>query len=75
MVSLNAKADERKAAAPKKTVARKAEPSLVERVMDFSHALRATGDPTKGLPADKGFIDSLFEYDGGDFAHTDIEAA
>jgi antitoxin VapB len=36
-------------------------PSLVEISADFARKLRAMGDPTKGLPADKAFIDSLYE--------------
>ena len=36
-------------------------PSLVEQGVDFCRALRAGGNPGKALPADKGFIDSLYE--------------
>ena len=45
--------------------------------MEFARALRAKGDPSKGLPADKEFIDSLYEDEDGDgnFALTDIELA
>jgi antitoxin VapB len=41
----------------------KAKPSLVELSRDFALALRAKGDPTKALPVDKAFIDSLYEDD------------
>ena len=41
----------------------KAKPSLVELSRDFALALRAEGDPKKGQPADKAFIDSLYEDD------------
>lgn len=37
------------------------QPSLVERGLAFGCALRARGDRTKGLPADKDFRDSLYE--------------
>ena len=55
----------------------KAEPSLVELGMEFARALRAKGDSSKNLPADKEFIDSLYEDEDGDgnFALTDIETA
>lgn len=36
-------------------------PSLVELSREFARRLRAKGDPTKSLPADKEFIDSLYE--------------
>lgn len=36
-------------------------PSLVELSRDFAQRLRELGDPSKGLPADKEFIDSLYE--------------
>ena len=36
-------------------------PSLVEQGVDFCRALRARGDQAKALPADKDFIDSLYE--------------
>ena len=54
-----------------------AKPSLVELGMKFAEALRAKGDRSKGLPADKAFIDSLYEdeKDDGNFALTDIESA
>lgn len=35
--------------------------SLVERSREFARALRASGDPSKGLPVDKDVIDSLYE--------------
>lgn len=35
--------------------------TLVERSIEFARRLRAKGDPSKGLPADKAFIDSLYE--------------
>jgi len=38
-------------------------PSLVELSMAFARELRAKGNPEKGLPADKAFIDSLYEDD------------
>jgi antitoxin VapB len=40
-----------------------AKPSLVELSLAFARQLRAKGDPKKGLPADKKFIDSLYEDD------------
>ncbi|MBL8578674.1 MAG: type II toxin-antitoxin system VapB family antitoxin [Mesorhizobium sp.] len=36
-------------------------PSLVEQSIEFARRMRAKGDPSKGLPADKAFIDSLYE--------------
>jgi len=36
-------------------------PSLVEQGMEFARKLKARGDPQKALPADKAFIDSLYE--------------
>lgn len=38
-----------------------AKPSLVDRSIEFARQLRAKGDPSKGLPADKAYIDSLYE--------------
>lgn len=38
-------------------------PSLVERTMQFAREVRARGNPEKGRPADKAFIDSLYEDD------------
>jgi len=38
-------------------------PSLVEIGLEFSRALRARGKPELGKPADKEFIDSLYEDD------------
>jgi len=38
-------------------------PSLVEQVLAFTRALRAKGRPERGLPADKAFIDGLYEGD------------
>jgi antitoxin VapB len=38
-------------------------PSLVEKGVDFCRALRARADAAGGLPADKAFIDSLYESD------------
>lgn len=35
--------------------------ALVERTRAFTKELRAQSDPAKGLPADKDFIDSLYE--------------
>jgi antitoxin VapB len=40
-----------------------AKPSLVERTLQFAREVRARGNPEKGLPADKAFIDSLYEDD------------
>jgi antitoxin VapB len=40
-----------------------AKPSLVELGMKFAREVRARSDPEKGLPADKAFIDSLYEDD------------
>lgn len=36
-------------------------PSLVDVGVEFCRALRARANPAKVLPADKGFIDSLYE--------------
>lgn len=36
-------------------------PSLVDLGVQFCRDLRAKGDPSKGLPADKAFRDSLYE--------------
>ena len=41
----------------------RAKPSLVELSLAFARDLRAKGNPEKGLPADKAFIDSLYEDD------------
>jgi antitoxin VapB len=41
----------------------KAKPSLVELGMEFARQVRARSEPHKGLPADKAFIDSLYEDD------------
>jgi hypothetical protein len=51
--------------------------SLVQLGKDFAQAMRAKGDPAKGMPADKKFIDSLYEDEDGDgnFDQTDIELA
>lgn len=38
-------------------------PSLVDVGMKFAREFRAKGNPDKGLPADKAFIDSLYEDD------------
>ncbi len=38
-----------------------AKPTLAEVSRAFAARLRAKGDPTKALPADKEFIDSLYE--------------
>lgn len=38
-------------------------PSLIERSLAFARELRAKGNPEKGLPADRDFIDSLYEDD------------
>lgn len=37
------------------------EPSLVEIGVAFCRDLRARGNPQRGKPADKAFIDSLYE--------------
>jgi hypothetical protein len=52
-------------------------PSLADLGANFERALHAKRDPAKGLPADKEFIDSLYEDEEGDgnFALTDIETA
>jgi len=36
-------------------------PSLVEQGVEFCRALRARANPGGGKPADKAFIDSLYE--------------
>ena len=41
----------------------KAKPSLVQLGIDFCRELRAKGNPARGKPADKEFIDSLYERD------------
>jgi hypothetical protein len=64
-----------KDAAPRATGSRDTESSLVELGMEFALALRAKGNPSKGVPADKEFIDSLYEGESGDFSLTDIERA
>lgn len=38
-----------------------AEPSLVELSVEYCRKLRAQSNPEEGLPADKAFIDSLYE--------------
>jgi antitoxin VapB len=35
--------------------------SLVERAVAFAARARALGNPEKGQPADKAFVDSLYE--------------
>lgn len=40
-----------------------AKPDLVERALAFSRRVRAEGRPDLGQPADKAFIDSLYERD------------
>lgn len=35
--------------------------SLVERAVAFARRARALGNPEKGKPADKEFVDSLYE--------------
>lgn len=39
----------------------KAEPSEIDAWVKFVRDFRASGNPEKGLPADKAFIDSLYE--------------
>lgn len=39
----------------------KGRPSLVDLGVQFCRDLRAKGDPSRGLPADKAFRDSLYE--------------
>ncbi|WP_274629929.1 type II toxin-antitoxin system VapB family antitoxin [Arvimicrobium flavum] len=39
------------------------QPSLFEKSRKFAERLRATGRPELGKPADKDFIDSLYEDD------------
>ena len=41
----------------------RAKPSLVELGMKFGREVRARSNLQKGLPADKAFIDSLYEDD------------
>lgn len=41
----------------------RAEKSLLEKSIEFSRRLRAEGNPDLGKPADKAFIDSLYEDD------------
>jgi antitoxin VapB len=41
----------------------RAKPSLVELGLKFGREVRARSHPEKGLPADKAFIDSLYEDD------------
>ena len=41
----------------------KAKPSLVEIGMKYAREVRARSNPERGLPADKAFIDSLYEDD------------
>jgi len=36
-------------------------PSLVEQGVEFCRTLRARGNPDKAIPADKAFIDALYE--------------
>lgn len=38
-------------------------PSIVERGLRFAEELRRRSHPERGLPADKAFIDSLYEDD------------
>jgi antitoxin VapB len=38
-------------------------PSKLEELIRFTRDFRAGGDPAKKLPADKDFIDSLYEDD------------
>jgi len=40
-----------------------AKPSLVQQGVDFCRALRASVGSAAGLPADKAFIDSLYDAD------------
>lgn len=39
----------------------RAHPTLVERGVEFARALRASGDRQAARPADKPFIDGLYE--------------
>lgn len=41
----------------------KAKPSLVELGLKFGREVRARSELSKGAPADKAFIDSLYEDD------------
>lgn len=41
----------------------RAKPDLVALSAEFSRAFMARADPKRGLPADKAFIDSLYEDD------------
>ncbi|APH73909.1 type II toxin-antitoxin system VapB family antitoxin [Aquibium oceanicum] len=38
-------------------------PSDIDRWIQFAREFRSTVDPTRGLPVDKDFIDSLYEDD------------
>jgi antitoxin VapB len=38
-------------------------PSQLEELIQFARDFRASGNPSKALPADKAFIDSLYEDD------------
>ena len=41
----------------------RAQPSLVERGIEFCRMLRTRGNPAEARPTDKGHIDSLYEAD------------
>lgn len=46
----------------KNELKREGEPSeFVKKAMQIARELREKGDPSKGLPIDKEFIDSLYE--------------
>jgi antitoxin VapB len=38
-----------------------ARPSLIDRGVEFCRALRARSNPAQAMPAEKDFIDSLYE--------------
>ena len=40
-----------------------AKPDLVALGLDFARRLRASGDPARAAPADKAFVDALYETD------------
>ena len=42
---------------------REAKPSEIDAWIKFARDFRASGNPERGLPADKDFIDSLYEDD------------
>ena len=55
--------DDQKAKREKDNQEKKKKADLVKLGMDFARVLRAEGRPDLGKPADKEFIDSLYERD------------